>query len=82
MQNYSLLRITISYLKPYNCEQTNDYHKIETTTWMYITVCKLFVFDRNTLYHIMYSKTLKKQQHKKYEYKRIMNAIPKLLGLK
>ena len=41
-------KIIINYLKPYNCEQINDYYEIEIFTWNHIIVYKLFVFDRNT----------------------------------
>ena len=34
-----LLRIKIiSYFKPYNCVQTNDYYKIKIGNWKYIIV--------------------------------------------
>ena len=32
--NFFLLRIIISYLKPYNSVQTNDYHWIEINPWV------------------------------------------------
>ena len=60
-----LLRIIISYLKPYNCMQTNEYYYIEIITWNHITMCKLFVLDRNTWYITVCKKNLKNQLHKK-----------------
>ena len=31
-----IVRIVISYMKPYNCVQTNDYYLIEIITWNHI----------------------------------------------
>ena len=45
-----LLRIIISYLKPYYYVQTNDYYQIEIITWNHIIVYKL-VLDRNSWNH-------------------------------
>ena len=42
--------IIISYLKPYNSEQTNDYYWIETIIWNYIIEHKL-VYDWNIWNH-------------------------------
>ena len=35
--DYSL-RVIISYLKPYNCVQTNFYYRTETITWNQIII--------------------------------------------
>ena len=40
----------ISYLKPFNYVQTNKNNYLKTYTWNYISVCKLFVLERNTWY--------------------------------
>ena len=32
--------VSITYLKPYNCLQTNDYYQIEVVTWNTIVSCK------------------------------------------
>ena len=54
-----LIKIIISYLKPYNCGgkwllwNRNNYLKswlfaLDWNTWNYLIVYKLFVFDKNT----------------------------------
>ena len=44
----TVLSNVISYLKPYNCVQTNVYYLIEIITWKHKIVYKLSVLDKNT----------------------------------
>ena len=47
-----------------------------------IDICKLFVLERNTWYHITMKNTFKKQLYKICKYKCTIYAIPQPLGIK
>ena len=59
------------------------YHcKIIWNTGNYTAVCKLFVLDRNSCYHITNKNSKEAVAQKMYKYRRITNAIPYPLDIK
>ena len=46
---YCLLKIIITYLKPYNCVQTNDHYLIEIDAWNHTSVYRLLLCDREQM---------------------------------
>ena len=61
----------------YNCVQTNDYWILEATQ-----LGELFLFDRNTWYHITDCKKRLRKNTKKSKYKCSMNALSLPLSIK